>query len=106
MGWCATARVWELATEAPVGKVPTGHSAAVTVVAMGERDGRPGVIFDSDDQPVWVWDLAEGQPVCLRAAWLPFTAWSDRSIALSTTGGPAQPLCRREDGWSLGEFEW
>jgi hypothetical protein len=41
VAWCATGWVWELAIEASVGQVPTGHSAAVPAVAMGELDGRP-----------------------------------------------------------------
>ena len=98
--------VWALATEAPAGKVPTGHRAAVTAVRGVSWTAVPGVISDSDDHPVRVWDLATSQPVCLRTARLPFTACSDRSIASSPTGGPVQPPCRREDGGVLDEFEW
>jgi len=53
-------RVWDLATDDPVGSPFTGHEGPVYAVAVTELEGRPVVVSGGDDDSVQVWDLATG----------------------------------------------
>jgi WD40 repeat protein len=58
-----TVRVWDLASQQPVGDPMTGHDGWVDTPALGELDGRMIAVTGGEDGTVRVWDLASQQPV-------------------------------------------
>jgi WD40 repeat protein/energy-coupling factor transporter ATP-binding protein EcfA2 len=58
-----TARLWDVATGAPIGDPLTGHTGQVTAVAGLELDGRPVLATGSSDRTVRLWDVATGAPI-------------------------------------------
>jgi WD40 repeat protein len=61
-GWVAGARVWDLATGAPIGQPLSGHTDAPDALAIAQLDGRPVIVSGSWDG-MRVWDLATGAPI-------------------------------------------
>jgi WD40 repeat protein len=60
-------RVWDLETGEPVLGPLAGHRGGVSVVAVGERQGRPVIVSGSrDDRTVRVWDLESEHHLALQ----------------------------------------
>jgi hypothetical protein len=57
-----TVRVWDLATHRQINRL-SGHTAAVTAVAVGKLGSRTVAVSGSHDKTLRVWDLAAGRPV-------------------------------------------
>src|SRR6202012_1139120 len=58
-----TVRIWDLATQQPIGDLMSGQEDQVSALALGELKDRPIAVTGDQDKTVRIWDLTSQQPI-------------------------------------------